>query len=69
VVQTPSDDGWQWAPADARRHARHVLEAVTAAEEDNRLAGVLRDKLDLEDDVVAAVIDHLKGHWPDDEDR
>jgi hypothetical protein len=69
VVQTPSDDGWQWAPADARRHARHVLEAVTAAEEDNRLAGVLRDKLGLEDDVVAAVIDHLKGHWPDDEDQ
>jgi hypothetical protein len=63
------DDGWQWTPADTRRHARHVLEAVTAAEEDNRLAAVLRGNMDLELDVVAAVIDHMQGHWPDAEDR
>jgi hypothetical protein len=63
------DDGWQWTPADTRRHARHVLEAVAAAEEDNRLAAVLRGNMDLELDVVAAVIDHMQGHWPDAEDR
>jgi hypothetical protein len=25
--------------------------------------------MDLELDVVAAVIDHMQGHWPDAEDR
>jgi hypothetical protein len=68
VVRTGSG-GWQWAPADARRHARQVLEAVTAAEEDNRLAAVMRDRLGLKDEVIAAVIDHIQGHWPDAEDR
>jgi hypothetical protein len=63
-----SDDGWQWTPAEARKHARQVLEAVTAAEEDNRLATVLRERVGLEPEVVAAVIDHLQGHWPDAED-
>jgi hypothetical protein len=62
-------DGWQWAPAEARQHARHVLEAVTAAEEDDRLAAVLVERMRLEPEVVAAVIDHLKGHWPDAEDH
>lgn len=69
VVEVDSGSAWQWSPADARRHARQVLEAVTAAEEDNRLAEVMRDRLDLEPHLIAAVIDHMQGHWPDTEDR
>lgn len=69
VLVVETDGGaWQWAPADARQHARQVLESVTAAEEDNRLAEVLREGLGLEEEVVAAVIDHMQGHWPDSED-
>lgn len=58
-------DGWQWTPDEVRRHARQVLEAVTAAEEDNRLAYVLTGAFGLEESVVAAVIDSLKGFWPE----
>lgn len=69
VLVVETDGGaWQWSPAEARRHARQVLECVTAAEEDNRLAMVMRARLGLEDEVIAAVIDHMQGHWPDSED-
>lgn len=68
LPESSTTDGWQWTPAEARKHARQVLEAVAAAEEDNRLATVLRDTMGLPPDLVAAVIDHLQGHWPDAED-
>lgn len=72
-VLTVRPDGaaepWQWTPDEARQHARQVLEAVTAAEEDNRLAAVLLDSGGLPPAVVAAVIDHMQGHWPTDADE
>jgi hypothetical protein len=63
-------DGWQWTPAEARRHAWQVLSAVAAAEEDNRVAAVLGGpQFGLPEGTVAAVIDAMQGHWPDAEDR
>jgi hypothetical protein len=60
-------DGWQWTPRETRKHALQVLGAVIAADEDNRLAAVLRDGAGLPPAVVAAVIDHMQGHWPEED--
>lgn len=69
VIPDGNADAWQWTPAEARQHARQVLEGVTAAEEDNRLLQVLRRGAGLPDGTIAAVIDHMQGHWPSEDGR
>lgn len=61
-------DGWQWTPHETRKHALQVLGVVIAAEEDTRLASILRGG-GIPEGPIAAAIDHMQAHWPTDADE
>lgn len=54
--EVPGDLTWQWSPAEAKQHARHVLEVAAAVEYDAAYRAFLIDKVGIEPERALNVV-------------
>lgn len=60
AVHHDQHPGWQWSPDEARVHALGVLEAVAAAEEDNRAHTILTGTYGVDSNTARGVLDAMR---------